>query len=152
MKQQKNRAKLGFTLIELVLVIAVLGILAVVALPTFFNISLTTARANSMSATIAAVQAGLSLYGANQLAAGSALTFPALLETTDIANDTAASQSVMLFNNVLQNGMSAQWFKLDDDCYMYDTNGNGAINNGTDSEFQYNSAAGTFLLVADCGT
>lgn len=150
--RNKRKGLRGFTLIELVLVIAILGVLAVVALPTLFNVSLTAARDNTMKATQGSVQAGLSLYGADQLAQGNALSYPALLETSDYADGAAASGTAPMFNNVLQNGVNAQWFKIDDDCYAYDVNGDGTLDNGTgDTEFQYSSANGTFLEVANCG-
>lgn len=52
MKLKSNNR--GFTLIELVLVIVILGVLAVSALPNIFNISLTTARTNSRDAVVGA--------------------------------------------------------------------------------------------------
>lgn len=143
----------GFTLIELILVIALLGVLAVAAMPNLFDLSLTQARTNSRDGVVGAVEAGLSLYAANQISAGSAESYPTNLETTDLADGTAASRTVPLFNQVLQSGVTSQWFKLDDDCYAYDTNGNGTFNDGTDVEYQYTAATtGTFLGVANCGT
>lgn len=148
---RKQANKKGFTLIELVLVIALLGVLAVSALPDIFNISLTTARSNSRDATVGAAQAALALYAANQISQGSAESYPAFLESTDLADGTAATRTQPLMGAVLHNGVSSQWFKIDDNCYAFDTNGSGALNNGTDEEVQYSSAAGTFLGVTDCG-
>lgn len=145
-----KKSESGFTLIELVLVIAILGVLAVAALPNFFNISLTTARDNAMKATVGSITAGISLYGSNQLAQGNALSFPATLDSA--AANTTASGTTPLFGTVLQGGVTAQWFKISGTCYAYDTNGNGTLDSGTDTYFQYNSSAnaGTFTQVATC--
>ena len=61
-----------------------------------------------------------------------------------------ATNLAPLFGTVLQNGVSAQWYKKDADCYAYDTNGNAAYDSGSDIHFQYLSAAGTFLQVGSC--
>lgn len=137
----------GFTLIELVLVIAILGILAVAALPSLFNISLSSAKNNTMAMTVASVQTGISLYAANGVANGGSITYPATLDSA--AAGAVASGSTPLFGTVLQSPITSQWIKKSDTCYIYDFNQTGVYAAG-DTYFQYTPATGTFLQIASC--
>lgn len=60
----------GFTLIELVMVIVILGILAAVAAPKFQNLS-TQAKAASFLGVVGGVKSGITIWQANYLASGS---------------------------------------------------------------------------------
>src|SRR5690242_4809504 len=140
------RSQRGFTLIELVLVIAILGVLAVAALPSLFDISLDTARTNAMKGTAGAVQTGLALYAASQVSQGLSASYPSPL---DAATTGAATGTNPFFTSVLQTGVNAQWFKISDTCYVFDTNGNNTQDAGTvDTFFQYDATAGTFSQIA----
>lgn len=142
----RNEVK-GFTLIELVLVIAILGILAVVALPTLFNTTLTSARSNTASMVAASVQSGLGIYTADQIAQGKPKTYPATLDSA--AAGSAASSTAPFFTSVLSQPVVKDWNKVSDTCYTYDVDGSGSTNAG-DSYYQYDATAGTFSLVATC--
>ncbi len=89
----------GFTLIELVMVIVILGILAVVAIPQYFNL---VARANQSAelGVVGGVRAGIATrYAQNILDPAIASTFP---PTLDDAADGAAGTGVQeFFENVL---------------------------------------------------
>ena len=79
MKRQQS----GFTLIELVLVIVILGILAAFALPRFTDLS-TEARIAAINGLAGSVRSGAALAHATQLAQGVASTGDIIVDNITI--------------------------------------------------------------------
>lgn len=91
--QNKRSAQAGFTMIELIVVIVILGVLAATALPKFFDLG-TEAKAAALQGVIGASNSAMSLnYG-----------------SCAIANHTAGTKCIKVSNctdvaNVLQGGL-----------------------------------------------
>lgn len=130
MKQLKNQQ--GFTLIELVLVIVILGILAVAALPTFTDMS-TQAATASMNGVVGAVRSGIGIYYSNELAQGRNGTYPAALGGT--GQCTAAAPC---FGAVITNGVTDDRWSANGTTFTY-------TGPGVTESFDYDPAAGTFI-------
>jgi len=127
--------KKGFTLIELVLVITILGILAISALPSFINIS-TQAEQASRDGVVGAVRAGVALQRANDLVTnGPPGSYPAAL---DAATAAACSSANPCFTTVLTQGVAdGSWSKGDATTYSF-TDGTSTF------VYTYTSSNGTF--------
>lgn len=112
------RRSKGFTLIELILVIAILGILAISALPKLLDVS-TEAKQASRDGVIGAVRAGIALYRANDMITSGTGTgsYPA---TLDSASNAACGATNLCFTNVLSSGIDdPAWVKVSDTSYTF---------------------------------
>ena len=71
-----KRNNKGFTLIELVTVIAILGVLAAMTVPKFFSLQI-KAQNETQRQIIGTIRAGLETYGANQIVFAGDKKYPA---------------------------------------------------------------------------
>jgi len=85
----------GFTLIELVMVIVILGILAAVAIPTFFNLQ-GEARVSAVRGALGGLRSGVAIWYAKEATSGTP-TFPTLAQLT------ATTDGVMVNGNIPAN-------------------------------------------------
>ena len=124
MKERK-----GFTLIELIMIIVILGILAAVAIPKYLDLSY-QAKSSAEKGVVGGVRAGIMTYFANNK------TYPASLD----ANGTFASGNctniTVCFDQVLgQGAITSDWIKLNATSYQGPTGTN----------YTYNTTSGSFV-------
>jgi MSHA pilin protein MshA len=98
----------GFTLIELIMIIVILGILAAVAIPKYFNLQ-SDANTAAEKGVVGGVRAGIHTYFAQNK------TFPGSL---DGASPAVCSSSNVCFDTVLsQGGITSDWTKASANTY-----------------------------------
>ena len=118
---QKN----GFTLIELLMVIVILGILAALAVPKYFDLTVSANQA-AEAGVVGGVRSGIMTYFAQNRA------YPA---TLDSSANGACTKANACFGTVLQQGgITSQWTRASATSYTGPTN----------TTYTYTPASGSF--------
>lgn len=122
------RSQEGFTLIELVIIILVLGILAATAIPKFYDMS-AKAKEAAEKGVVGGVRGGIAIVYASNLLNGST-NFPA-----DLGGAAGpALPTNVLFSNVISPGIDADWSMSGTSVYWGPYGGS----------YAYDAASGTF--------
>ena len=117
----------GFTLIELVMIIVILGILAAVAIPKYYDLT-DDANAAAEKGVVGGVRSAIHTYYAENR------SWPSALD--DAASGSSASAANPFFDDVLsQGGVTDDWTK----------DGSGNYIGPSDGEYEYDSSDGSFL-------
>lgn len=136
----KIRNQSGFTLIELVLVITILGILAIAAAPQFVNLT-ANASDSARLGSVGAIRNGITAERASRLVTDPTAAFTATLDAN------AVGDCATCFSTVLQDPVAgtstAGWEKTGAAEYTYH---GGTV---TDCVFTYTAASGTFQSATD---
>ena len=107
-----NRKSKGFTLIELVTVIAILGVLAAMTVPKFFDLQ-TKAKLETENMIIGTIRAGLETYAANQIVTTGSKVYPVSTTSTvltDILNPVPEGWGYDASNeHVFNSDSTAKW-------------------------------------------
>ena len=140
MKKKINNQK-GFTLIELVMVIAILGLLAAVAIPAFTDYE-TQAKDSAMKGVAGGVRAGIM----TQWMAVSPKAYPAVLDGVDAGAgvvvckaDNPSFTAVLKQGGITDGTADVGWRKKTPTDYAYKT---GAA---TEMVYRYTAASGSFI-------
>ena len=93
------RKRQGFTLIELVIVIAIIGILAALAVPKFQDLS-GAAKVSATKAGLGSLRSVLAIRYAASATGGATASYPASLASSDFAGSDLPKNSLNTFSGV----------------------------------------------------